>query len=103
MDIVRGGFCEDFPQICLFIDGYGKNDCVRQRSLFQECIQLTKLIDAERSPVTAIEHEDDVLFPPVARKSNLLVVAGHECEVRGLNSHMYAIEVGRKQIGLFLC
>lgn len=66
VDFVFGGFCENFLQVRLFIDGYGKNDCVRQRRLFQECFQLTKLTDAEGSPVAAIEHEDDVLFSPVA-------------------------------------
>ena len=65
MGSVVGNFGGDFFQILLPVYSDGKNDCVFQGRVFKEIIQLSKLSNAKRSPVAAIEYENHILSVPV--------------------------------------
>jgi hypothetical protein len=65
MGSIAGNFPGDFPQILFAVYRNGENDRVFQGRFFNESIQLAKLINAERSPVAAIEYQHYILFVPV--------------------------------------
>lgn len=62
MRSVVGNFGSDFLQIFFPVYGDGKNDCVFEGRVFKESIQLSKLSNAKRSPVTAIEYENHIFL-----------------------------------------
>ena len=57
---------EHFLQVRLGIDGNSENLSIGNRGILQKGFQLNELADAERSPVSPIENQQDILFTLIA-------------------------------------
>jgi hypothetical protein len=98
MGSVIGNFPGDFAQIFFAVNRYGYNDGVGYRGFFQEIIQLAKLSDTKRSPVAAIEYQDNIFPVPIIRKGDPFVIRGFQGKIGSGNALNHTTKIGCRQV-----